>query len=171
MSSSNFPQVETVPVIYRGVCGKPTPDGTAYLFKYTEQAPRLLCDRPPFGELDPHPDANGQYLVSVVERHNTELLMSRAWLCQVCGNPAKELYHGVVPRLRPGQHGFLGCGPFIWDTVVPICRSGGACDRTANKWADAFGRESMPTLEQAKCCERCGKVTGVKFCLGCKVIA
>jgi hypothetical protein len=162
----------TVTIRYLVMCGKPTSDGLAYPFEYSEQAPLSLCNRLPSSGPDPDPDATGQFITSIVDRHNAEILTSRPWLCQVCDRPAGELLHSAIARLSPGLGATAEYVPFIWDTVVPICRSGGDCDRTASEWAEAFGKEGMPTLQLGvKVCERCGKVTGVKQCSGCKVLA
>lgn len=162
--SNNASPTATVPITYLGCIGKPTPE--AYPFDIDEQAPQFLCTRHCFGP-DHNADAAGQYLTSLVQRHNTKFLLSRAWRCQVCDQPARELYHSAIPGLvRPGFR------PWVWDTIVPICRSGGACDVQAEKWAVAFGKEGFPMLEVGrKCCELCGKVTGVKLCRGCRVLA
>jgi hypothetical protein len=162
----------TVKIRYLVMCGKPTSDGLAYPFEYSEQAPLSLCNRLPSSGPDPDPDATGQFITSIVDRHNAEILTSRPWLCQVCDRPAGELLHSAIARLSPGLGATAEYVPFIWDTVVPICRSGGDCDRTASEWAEVFGKEGMPTLQLGvKVCERCGKVTGVKLCSGCKVLA
>jgi hypothetical protein len=160
----------SVAVRYMGMCGKPTPDGLAYPFEYSEQAPLSLCSRPASSDPAPDPDATGQFVTFVIDRHNDEMLRSRAWLCQVCENPAKELFHSAIPRLSPGEGASAEFKPFIWDTVVPICRSGGDCDRKAEEMALEFGKEGIPTLNKGKCCQLCGKVTGVKVCSGCKVL-
>jgi hypothetical protein len=174
MNNSSHPNSAgaTTTIRYLVMCGKPTLDGLAYPFEYSEQAPLSLCNGPPSSGPDPDPDATGQFITSVVDRHNAEILASRPWLCQVCDKPAGELLHSAIARLRPGLGATAEYVPFIWDTVVPICRSGGGCDRTALEWAGAFGKEGMPTLQLgSKVCERCGKVTGVKQCSGCKVLA
>lgn len=165
--SSNTTLEATVPITYIGCIGKPTPESSAYPFEIAEQAPRSLCTRSHCLAPDPNPDATGQFLTSLVERHNAIFLFSRAWRCQVCDKPARELYHSAIPRLVKPEF-----SPWVWDTIVPICRSGGACDVKAGEWAAAFGKQSLPTLEVGtKCCELCGKVTGVMLCRGCKVLA
>lgn len=170
-ATSNTTLAATVPIIYKGCVGSPAPDGSAYLFEMPEQAPRSLCDRPPSREPDPNPDATGYFVTTLIERHNAEFLFSRAWRCQVCEEPARELYHSAIARLHPGEGVQPEYVPFVWDTIVPICRSGGSCDRQAGEWALALGKEGMPTLDVgAKSCEVCGKVTGVKVCRGCKVL-
>lgn len=75
-------------------------------------------------------------------------------------------------RRTPGKGATAEFRPFVWDTVVPICRSGGDCDRKAEKMAETFRKEVMPTLKLGrKRCERCGKVTGgIKLCSSCKVL-
>lgn len=157
---------------YIVMCGKPTPDGLSYPFEYSEQAPLSLCNRLPSSDPDPDPDATGQFITSVVDRHNAEILFSRPWSCQVCNRPAGELLHSAIPALNPGLGATAEYERFIWDTIVPICKSGGDCDRTALGWAETFGKDGMPTLKLGtKVCERCGKVTGVKLCGGCKVLA
>jgi len=171
ISSSNTTHEGSVSVRYIVMCGKPTPDGLAYPFEYSERAPLSLCNRPPSRDPDPGPDATGSFLTSLIERHNDEILKCRAWLCQVCQKPARELFHSAIPLLSPGEGATAEFEPFVWDTVVPICRSGGDCDRKAEKMAGTFGKQSMPTLKLGrKCCERCGKVTGIKLCGGCNVL-
>jgi len=166
--SSNISlEVTTVPFRYMGCIGKPTPDGSTYPFNISEQAPLSLCDRVHCGAPDPNPDATGRFLTSLIERHNTHFLLSRPWCCQICHKPARELYHSAVPRLVRQE-----CSPWVWDTIVPICRSSGACDVKASEWAAVFGKETLPNLEVGrKCCELCGKLMGVKLCRGCRVLA
>jgi hypothetical protein len=160
-----------VAVRYIVMYGKPTPDGLAYPFEYSEQAPLSLCNRTASRGPDPDPDATGQFVAFVIDRYNDEILRSRAWLCQVCENPAKELFHAAIPRLSPGEGATAEFKPFIWDTVIPICRSGGDCDRKADEMALKFEKEGMPTLNmKSQCCQWCGKVTGVKVCGGCKAL-
>jgi hypothetical protein len=171
-SSNDHTSAEaTVTIRYIVACGNPTSD-SLYPFEYSEQAPLSLCNRPPSSAPDPNPDATGQFITYVVDRHNEEILISRPWKCQVCNKTAKELLHNAIARLSPGLGATADYEPFIWDTVVPICRSGGDCDRTAEEWAGTFGKDAMPTLQLGtKSCERCGKVTDVKKCSGCKVLA
>ena len=166
-SSSNTAVETTVPFLYQGCIGRPTTDGGVYPFNFPERAPSSLCQRFPCGAPDPNPDATGQFLTTLVERHNTRFLFSRAWRCQICNKRARELYHSAIARLVREE--FL---PWVRDTIIPICRSGGACDVKAGEWAAAFGKESLPLLDVGtKCCELCGKVTSVKLCRGCKVLA
>ena len=61
------------------------------------------------------------YEIAFIDRHNDEILRSRAWLCQVCEKPAKEPFHSAIPRLNPGEGATAEIKPFIWDTVIPIC--------------------------------------------------
>ena len=170
--SSNATLATTVSIRYMGCIGKPTAKNLLYPFEIPEQAPLSLCDRPPFRESDPNPDATGQFLTLLIERHNTQPLFARAWRCEVCKRPAREFYYSAVPHLLHGEGAKPEFVPWVWDTIVPICRSGGACDRQAGEWAGAFGKEAMPTLQVGtKCCQVCGKVTAVKLCRGCRVLA
>src|SRR6266480_1947876 len=102
-------------VLYIVMCGKPTPDGLAYPFEYYEQAPLSLCNRPASRDPNPDPDATGRFVTSVIDRHNDDILNSRTWLCQICEKPARELFHGAVPVLSPGEGATAEFKPFIWD--------------------------------------------------------
>ena len=71
----------SVAVFYIAMYGKTTPDGFAYPFEYSEQAPLSLCNRPASRDPDPDPDATRRFVTSIIDRHNAEILNSRAWLC------------------------------------------------------------------------------------------
>lgn len=86
-----------------GSCGAFSPVGVAYLFDYSMQAPLSLCNCPPSPDPHPDPDATGKLLTSIIDKHDLRVLLSRAWTCQFCGKPAKELYHLAIllfPRTR-----------------------------------------------------------------------
>ena len=165
---------QTVSITFTGVCGVPwrgTHVSHQYRFSYLEQAPQSLCNRAR-GEPDPDPDATGRFLTELVERHNHEILQARPWSCQICGAEAKELYHSAIQFLNPGILASDAFKPSVWDTVIPICKSAGACDRKAGDIAYAFAKKAIPELRKPKngCCDRCGNVKGIKLCSGCKCI-
>jgi hypothetical protein len=171
-STNNDSRERTVPVHYIVVCGKPTPDGETYPFKYSEQAPVSLCE--PHGNDKPRPDPNetGKFITAVIERHHLEILHRRPWQCISCNEPAKELLHSAVPFLSPGPDVLPDFEPTIWDTAAPICRSGGACDRHAEELVHTFARNSIgeDKFEADKTCDWCGGKTDIKMCAGCKTL-
>jgi hypothetical protein len=111
----------TVPIQYIVVCGKPTPDGELYHFKYTEQAPSTLCEPHGNGKPIPDPDETGKFIASVINRNHSEILGRKAWQCISCSKPAKELLHSAVPFLSPGPTASANFEPTIWDTAALIC--------------------------------------------------
>jgi hypothetical protein len=59
----------------------------------------------------------------------------------------------------------------IWDTVVPICRSAGECDRKAEEMALRLGKSGFPQVDTGfKICDQCGNEKDVKLCTGCRTI-
>jgi hypothetical protein len=151
--------------------GNFTPGGEAYPYEFDERAPRSLCTLPIDRKFDPDPDATGVFLTSLVDRYTPEILASRTWRCEICGEPGKELFHSAISMLSPGPAVQLGFEPTVWDTVVPICRSGGACDVAAYEMAHKFAKISLPNqIDEEKCCDYCGKLSGVMVCGGCKVL-
>jgi hypothetical protein len=66
--------------------------------------------------------------------------------------------------------------PIVIDNCAPICISGGACDRAAEKMVHDYAKsaliqKSWQVWEETKTCDTCGKKSGVKVCGGCKFIA
>ena len=74
--NDNISSERSVADCYIVMCGKPTPDGSAYPFEYYEQAPLSLCNRPASHDPDPDPDATGRFVTSVIDRHNVDMAMS-----------------------------------------------------------------------------------------------
>jgi hypothetical protein len=166
-------QEETVPVRYWVICGKLTPDGFMKDFTYSEQAPASLCKPHIDYEPGPDPDATGVFITSLIELHHDEILRSRDWQCVACGKPAKELLHSAVPLLSPNaERATADFQPTVVDNAAPICISGGACDRDAEKMVHEFAKRGLgQQFEASKTCDKCGKKSGVKLCGGCKLIA
>src|SRR5450432_1246251 len=146
-SVGNESSVRTVPILYIVACGKPTPDGEMSRFEFSDQAPFLLCE--PHGDGKPAPDADetGMFITTVIDRHHPKVLYSKARRCVSCNKPARELFHSGLPFLSPGPDATPDFKPFIWDTTVPICRSGGACDHHAADLAHTFARNAFPENE------------------------
>lgn len=171
-SASNESRDRTTPVHYIVMCGKPTPDGEAYPFNYSEQAPISICE--PHGDGKPSPDADetGKFITSVIDRHHLDIFQRRSWRCISCDEPATEILHSVIPLLSPGPDVLPEFEPTIWDTATPICRSGGACDRLAEEMVHEFGRNSLgkDKFEATKTCDWCGGKTDIKVCAGCKTL-
>lgn len=174
-----MPSEETVAVEYRVHCSNMNPDPQKFYiqdFFYVAQAPASICETHSSYEDGPDPDATGLFITSLIDRHHAEILNSRVWHCITCGNRATELLHSAVPLLSAGEGAAPDFQPTVLDNAVPICRSGGQCDREAEKVVQAFEREMLTvsplhTVVHTKTCDRCGKKTGVKVCGGCKLIA
>ncbi|KAE9376054.1 hypothetical protein N431DRAFT_556319 [Stipitochalara longipes BDJ] len=170
-------QEETVTVRYLVICGKHTPDGFREKFDYSAQAPPSLCKPHNDNEPGPDPDATGVFITSLIDRHNEEILCSRVWRCVTCGKRAKNLLHSAVPILSPNaERATADFEPTILDNATPICVSGGACDRNAEKMVQDFAKNNLiqrpwQELDLSKTCDKCGKKSGVKVCSGCKLIA
>jgi hypothetical protein len=171
-STGNESNDRTIPIQYMGGCGNPSPDGAMYPFQYSERAPVSLCEPHGNGKPSPDTDKTGHFMTAVIERHHLEILHSRSWRCVSCNQPAKELLHTTLPFLSPGPDALPEFEPMIWDTVVPICRSGGACDRLCEGLSHKFAQESLEGQEFyiSKTCDCCGGKTGVKLCMGCKTL-
>jgi hypothetical protein len=170
-------QEQTVTIRYLVFCGKHTPDGSMRSFNYREQAPASLCV--PHVDDGPRPDADatGLFISSIVNRHNDEILLSQAWRCVTCDKPATEILHSAVPLLSPvADRATADFEPTVMDNAAPICMSGGACDRAAEKTVHEFAKSALiqkpwQTWDMSKTCDRCAKKSGVKLCSGCKLIA
>ena len=171
-------QGSTVPCRYWVICGNPTKDGSFRSFNFEAEAPAALC----LPHLDngpkPDPDDAGIFITTLVDRHNNEILHSRAWRCVTCDKRATELLHQAVPVLSPvaDRADFEKFFPTVIDICAPICISGGECDRAANKVAQDFAKSALiqkpwQIFEDTKTCDTCGKKSGVKVCSGCKLIA
>jgi tetratricopeptide (TPR) repeat protein len=160
----------TMPVEYLVMCGNPSPGGYSCRYSFAEQAPASLCDKPDLTGLNPDPSAISRFLQLLIFHHHDEILQLRSWRCQICGKPAQELFHKVVPLLSPGIRASPDFKPVVWDTAVPVCRLAGDCDRSAERMAGKFMMQCFPTLEaKPKNCDYCGMIRDVKRCRGCKV--
>jgi len=169
-------QERTVPIHYWVICGKHAPDGFMRDFKYPEQAPASLCK--PHSVIEPTPDADatGVLIASLIDRHHSEVLQSYPWRCVTCDKPATEILHSAVPLLSPGPSASADFEPMVVDNAAPICISGGACDRNAEKMVHQFAKDALihkpwQRWEVSKTCDKCGKKSGVKLCGGCRLIA
>ncbi|OAT03211.1 uncharacterized protein BDCG_09439 [Blastomyces dermatitidis ER-3] len=166
-------QALTTQITYQGVCGIPSAPfykGDTYAFKFTVDCPLALCNLPTGKAVD-H-GAENQFLQSVMAVYNEEIFSARRWICQVCGKPAKVLYHGMVPFLCSELGPSSDFQPSVWDSVVPICTTAGECDFQAEEVAKQSFRDVLPkaiTCSQYGC-ESCGIVKNVKRCAGCKRI-
>ncbi|KGQ01917.1 hypothetical protein PAAG_11307 [Paracoccidioides lutzii Pb01] len=154
-------RLQTTKITYQGICGIPIPDlygGYDYNFRFQEESPSSICNRTLETPID-H-DAEGQLFQSIVIRHNKEIFAARSWVCQICGEPAKELYHSGLPFLSPRVGTSPASRPLFWDSVVPICRSAGECDRRAEQAAKDYVnnilRPEFP-IPSATSCECCGR--------------
>lgn len=144
-------------------------------FQYEIKAPASLC-KPHHNEEDrPHPDDNGPFMTSLVERYNPEILYSRDWRCITCSKPAKEIFHSTIALLSLHAEIAMLAGfvPTVMDVAAPICFSGGACDRHAAELLRAYQNDVLFPSQciESKTCNKCGKKSGVKVCGGCKLMA
>lgn len=179
------PQCSKTQVIYLGICGIPGSPfymNDSYTFRFTVDCPSALCNLPA-GEAVDH-DAESQFVQNVISLYNQEIFSAREWRCQICGKPAKELYHAMVPFLSSGRGSLASFQPFIalqpssafqpsvWDSVIPICVAAGMCDRKAEEVAKGFFTNALPGtfLHPEYACEWCGIVRNTKRCTGCKRI-
>lgn len=142
-------------------------------FKFLEQAPAAYCQSFIDGPT-PDKDAVGVFLTSLVDRYHLEILNSRAWKCVSCGKRAKEIFHSIASSGSPCRMTF-DSRPTIDEAAAPICISGGACDLKALEMVHAFAKRTLispwQTYSKGICCDACGKVSGVRRCGGCKVLA
>ncbi|EEH03481.1 conserved hypothetical protein [Histoplasma capsulatum G186AR] len=151
------PQCSKTQVIYLGICGIPGSPfymNDSYTFRFTVDCPSALCNLPA-GEAVDH-DAESQFVQNVISLYNQEIFSAREWRCQICGKPAKELYHAMVPFLSSGRGSLASFQPFIalqpssafqpsvWDSVIPICVAAGMCDRKAEEVAKGFFTNALP---------------------------
>jgi tetratricopeptide (TPR) repeat protein len=161
----------TSDVQYLVFCGNPEPGGKTYPYHMIEKVPQFLCDKVPSGRTEEQESAIGHILTLIIQKHNNKILQSRNWLCGICGKPARELYHSVLPFFVPGEGASAEFKPMIWDTAIPICRSAGECDRKAEEMAHRFGKSCFPQLDtEFKICNQCGGTKNVKLCTGCRTI-
>ncbi|KAF8850178.1 hypothetical protein BDZ45DRAFT_679979 [Acephala macrosclerotiorum] len=160
-------------VTYRAFCGKPEPGGCLFPFLFVEEAPSLLCDK----SQAQHPEYDEilrTFINSTISRHEREILLSRPWTCEICGGRARELFHSAIPFLVPGGHSSADFEPTLWDTVIPICRFSGECDRKAEEMAHASSKEILPTGifdTESRTCNTCLLKKKVKLCTGCRTIS
>lgn len=170
-SAINTSRERTIPIDYMVFCGKT--GGEQYQFKYTVQAPVSLCQPQGNGKPPPDPDETGRFLTSIIERYHDDILHRRSWRCVSCNKPAKELLHQMIPFLSPAPDALPEFEPNLLDVASPICRSGGACDRLAEKCFHKFAEHSLgrTKFEASKTCDACGGKTNVKVCAGCLTIA
>jgi len=161
-----------VNIRYLVFCGKLTPHGILNKFEFREQAPASLCTPHTDNQVGPDPDATRALITSIVKRHNDEIMLIKNWRCVMCGKRAKELLHSAVSLLSPNwDRAPADFEPTVVDNVAPICISGGACDREAEHWVNAYARSAQmsgPSFEALRNCDKCGKKSGVKLCGGCK---
>ncbi|KLJ12373.1 hypothetical protein EMPG_09538 [Blastomyces silverae] len=167
------PQALTTQITYQAVCGIPSAPfypGDIYTFKVTVDCPLALC-KLPIGKAVDH-SAENQFLQSVISVYNQEIFSARQWMCQICGKPARALYHGMVPFLNSELGPSSDFQPSVWDSVVPICSAAGECDFKAEEVAKETFRDALPKV--VICCEygceSCGIVENVKRCAGCRRI-
>ncbi|EER44912.1 conserved hypothetical protein [Histoplasma capsulatum H143] len=128
--------------------------GRASVLENPVDCPSALCNLPA-GEAVDH-DAESQFVQNVISLYNQEIFSAREWRCQICGKPAKELYHAMVPFLSSGRGSLASFQPFIalrpssafqpsvWDSVIPICVAAGMCDRKAEEVAKGFFTNALP---------------------------
>lgn len=138
------------------------PASEGYSYNFRETIPVSLCG-PRTNQA-----AMGKFICDVVERHNEDILLDRAWKCIICRKPAKELLHKplpVFPRAHDGDEAVYK-GEMV-DMVAPICRSAGRCDVEADRLVTASYREALPSIQAAPNCERCGRKGELRRCTGC----
>jgi hypothetical protein len=171
-STSNGSRDRTTSVQYNVFCGKLTPDGEMYQFKYYEQAPISLCIPHGNGNPIPDPDKTGHFMTSVIERHHSDILCRRSWRCVSCNKPAEELLHSALPFLSPGPDALPEFRPTILDIASPICRSGGACDRLAEELVHKLAQSALgeDKFKASKTCDWCGGKSDIKTCAGCRTL-
>ena len=164
----------TVPIRYKVMCGRYTgsSDDELWQYHFVVDAPASLIDAPSNRHPHPDPEGVGRFIEAIVGQHNQIILDARAWTCGICFGPAKEIFHKVVPLLKGGDEVSELFKPELIDTAVPICWSGGECDRKAAEMVEKFWRRALPDqdFEMVKMCEHCGSVNTTKVCGGCKVI-
>ncbi|PGG99011.1 hypothetical protein AJ79_08710 [Helicocarpus griseus UAMH5409] len=143
-SSGSQLQTPTTQITYTGICGILNPSlhgGHNYNFNYTVECPSSLCNLPLGVVIDR--DAESRFIQHIISLHNDDIFSARAWLCQICGKPAKELYHGVTASLNAELGASSAFHPSVWDIVVPMCRSAGQCDRRAEEVAKGIVKDSL----------------------------
>jgi len=159
-------------VTYSAFCGKPTPDGCIFPFIFVKEATSFLCDQ----SQTKHPGYDEilrKFIKTTIGRHEHEILVSRPWLCGICGGRARELFHSAIPFLVPGKRALPEFKPILYDTIIPICRYSGECDRNAVAMARASQREILPTSildTESRTCNTCLLQINIKLCTGCKII-
>ncbi|KAL3425173.1 hypothetical protein PVAG01_04454 [Phlyctema vagabunda] len=168
---------ETVPIRYIVWCGNPSVDGSVLTLEYDERAPASACKAPPKDQPDLNSDAVGMFIRALLDRHHEEVFDTRAWRCVSCDKPAKELHHFAINYLSStADRVSPRFVPTVIDTPAPICISGGACDRDARRmvhefYEDALGPKPDKLPQLPRNCDRCGKVSEVKLCGGCRTLA
>jgi hypothetical protein len=159
-------------VTYQAICGKHEPGGCLFPFVFVEEAPSFLCDQSQIQ----HPGYDEilrKFIISTLSRHDREILLSRPWTCEICGGRARELFHSALPFLVPGKHASADFKPTLCDTVIPICRFAGECDRKAEEMAHTSSKEILPTGmfdTESRTCNTCLLKRNIKLCTGCRTI-
>jgi tetratricopeptide (TPR) repeat protein len=159
-------------VTYEAFCGKPESGGCLFPFAFVEEAPSFLCDKSQT-QNSGYDEILRKFLRSTISRHDREILLSRPWTCEICGERARELFHSAIPFLVPGEQSSADFKPTIYDLVIPICRFAGECDRKAEEMAHASSKEILPTgifNTESRTCNTCFLKKNIKLCMGCRTI-
>ncbi|EKD20585.1 hypothetical protein MBM_01267 [Drepanopeziza brunnea f. sp. 'multigermtubi' MB_m1] len=143
--------------------------GKIKLYHFAELAPASLVL--PHGNAIPDKEKIKSFMETIVRRNNFEILYRRPWLCTICSKKAKVLIHNAstgqgVPK-SPTDTGFMSK---IFDTIAPLCGSGGTCQREATQLVQDYSRSGAVHCSGGlSSCHLCGKMEGVKLCSGCMI--
>lgn len=164
----------TIRISYKGVCALNHPGvngGRGILFDFAEYVPCFLCFRDigkPSNMQCPH---TSTFVSEVVSRHNQKIMNLHEWECQICGKRAHEMSHLPIPFFNPALGDGTEFRPYIWDYVVPVCRSLGACDEKAEEMALEIVKARFPgRIHVAHSCKACGAPGKLLDCGRCSAV-
>jgi hypothetical protein len=158
-STSNESIDRTIPIV---ACGKPTPDGEMYPYKFSGRVPTSLCALYSYRKPKPDPGETGQFLTSLIERHHQGIPHRRPWRC--ISRKSLQKNSSTQPFL-PVQMYCQNSSLQYWTFSALICRSGGACDRLAEDLVHNLVRKGLgDKLYVSKTCDWGGGKTDIKVC-------
>lgn len=104
-------------------------------------------------------------LQAVVREVEAALRARRAWVCDACGKPALKFVHGIIPYLHVPPPD----GPFVYDTVQPVCAMRGACEAECTRRNEAlrqqvFGERGGPEHAVMQCSGAGGRRAAGRRC-------
>jgi hypothetical protein len=159
---------------YKGICGLRHPSvngGNGVAFEFPDRISALLCYRTVNVPADPHCDKTSKVVSEVMHRHVGKIMNMRAWECQFCGKPSKATVHSPIPFLNPLSSDTY-FQPYIFDFVVPVCRSLGECDRKGDALLQEVAKECFRgnVVINNPSCQKCGGVKSLLHCGRCKLV-